>query len=117
MEDTGIYKGGNNALMDKIREQARDAMAATQRIERKVAGLQPRVSPFIGETVLYKMPDGPTVGELRPAIVLRVHDNGMTDVRVITDTEYDPSMGVVRMVKHGHQLAHWMAIGEERPLE
>lgn len=40
---------------------------------------------FVGDTVLYALPDGPNAGQQRPAIVTRKNDEGSVNLHVFRD--------------------------------
>ena len=81
-----------------------------------------RESPFVGETVLYRMQEGPSVGEQRPALVVLIHDSeGDTTrcaLKVICSPDHD-GVGVIDEpnVPYGQGLGEWLPVDPRIPMK
>ncbi len=72
-----------------------------------------RQSPFVGETVLYRLGEGPSAGEQRPAIVLHLLDDEGDTTRCVLKVLCNPDLDGTSVidepnVRHGDGLNEWM---------
>lgn len=79
-----------------------------------------RTSPYLGETVLYRMLDGPGQGEQRPAFIVLIHegegDSTRCALKVLCSPDHDGT-GVLDEpnVRRGTGLGEWLPSDERVP--
>ena len=98
----------NEKMIERIQKK-QESLAST--VNEKL--VDQRQSPFVTEVVLYRLGEGPSAGEQRPAIVLHLLDDEGDTTRCILKVLCNPDLdgtGVIDEpnVRYGTGLNEWM---------
>lgn len=116
----GVHLQANRDVMDQMMRRLRkdtDSLASQLNAE---IGSRPN-SPHIGEVVLYRMGEGPSAGDQRPAIVVIVHESegnrSRCALKVICSPDHDAT-GVLDEpnVEYGTGLEQWLPLNTNAKL-
>lgn len=107
-QQLGANEQINARMMEMLRkEQGR----LTKAVDMQIA--DQRQSPFAGETVLYRLNEGPSAGEQRPAIVVCLLEGEGDTTRCVLKVLCNPDLDGIGVmdepnVKHGPGLNEWL---------